>query len=592
MTEYIRDTRFKAQGVAFMLWGGRARWVEEILPGDFDWQRTIVVAHNVKFDGGILAWRYGVKPAYYLDTQTMAKAVLGNNVSSYSLRNLAAYFGLEPKGELKTDGLKVLTAQQMQDLATYCKHDVELCAQIFERLIKEFPASQLPIMDWTVRCFIEPKLALNVELLEKAVRDEKDRREKAIMATGYTKQQLASNQQFAKVVRDAGVTVPTKTSPRTGQSIPAFSLSDEGFLALKETHPVLYMGRVAAKSTINETRGEALINVGKTGLFPFDVQFSGAVQTHRFSGSNGGGGNPQNFPRKGPIRTAVCAPVGQELIVGDFAAIELRIISWLAKEPRLINSLIQGTRIYSEFASKIYQKPVNKKDNPVEDHIGKTAVLGLGYGMGWEKFQRAANIALAKAFEDGLIPTKLELSEDNAKEIVNLYRDYYFNVPKLWKQAESCLPLIATGRIGCIPFAPFIKVEKGALVLPSGLKIRYPNLRAKQVIKFGQMQTEWVYDVFKKRYVSEEAKLYGGKLIENICQAIAGNICTIAIERCIDVNLPVCGQVHDELLAVGDGRIGAAFMKRCMEMPVPFWPEIRIKAEVGHGKNWADAKAA
>lgn len=599
MTEYIRDERFEAQGVAYKQGAdSAAHWVSgdhamRAFFGSIDWAKTIVIAHNVKFDGAILAWRYGVKPAYYLDTQTMAKAVLGNNVSSYSLRNLAAFFGLEPKGELKTDGLKVLTLQQAQELATYCKHDTELCAQIFERLIKEFPASQIAVMDWTVRCFVEPKLALNVELLEKAVQNEKQRREKAIAATGHTKAELSSNNQFATLVRAACGTVPTKISTRTGKEISAFSLSDEGFLALKETHPVLYAGRVAAKSNINETRGEALINVGKTGLFPFDVQFSGAVQTHRFSGSNGGGGNPQNFPRKGSIREAVCAPVGQELIVGDFAAIELRILAWLAKEPRLINPLIQNIRIYSDFASKIYKRPINKKENPVEDHVGKGAVLGLGYGMGAEKFQRTANLALGKAFEDGLIPVRMELTLEECDVIVDLYRDYYYNVPKLWKSAESLLPLIATGRIGCIPFAPFIKVAKGALILPSGLKIRYPNLRGKQVIKFGKVQTEWVYDVFKKRYVSEEAKLYGGKLIENICQALAGNICTIAIERCIDVKLSPCGQVHDELLAVGpNGRLGAAFMKRCMEMPVPFWPEIRLKAEVGYGANWANAKAA
>lgn len=600
MTEYIRDGRFETQGFAYKQgMNNAAHWVAgdhamQALFGSIDWAKTILIAHNVKFDGAILAWRYGVKPAYYLDTQTMAKAVLGNNVSSYSLRNLAAFFGLEPKGELKTDGLKALTAQQMHELGTYCKHDTELCAQIFERLIKEFPEGQITVMDWTVRCFIEPKLALNVELLEKAVQHEKERREKAIAATGHTKAELSSNNQFATLVRTTCGSVPTKTSARTGKEIPAFSLSDEGFLALNKTHPILYAGRVAAKSNINETRGEALINVGKTGLFPFDVQFSGAVQTHRFSGSNGGGGNPQNFPRKGSIREAVCAPVGSELIVGDFAAIELRIISWLAKEPRLINSLIQNIRIYSEFASKIYKRPINKKDSPVEDQVGKGAVLGLGYGMGWEKFQHTANLALSKAFDDGLIPVRAELLDDECKEIVVLYRDYYFNVPKLWRQAEVCLPLIAAGRLGCLPFAPFIKVEKCALILPSGLKVRYPNLRGKQVIKFGKQQTEWVYDVFKKRYVSEEAKLYGGKLIENICQALAGEILKLAVTHLENAGFECAGTIHDEVLALSPLMPYEAVIlaKRYMEQPVSFWPEMRLKAEVGHGKNWADAKAA
>ena len=591
MTEYIRDKRFHAQGLAYKIGvDGKTHWVsgQHVLSGfctmGIDWSRTILVAHNVKFDGGILAWRYSVNPAYYLDTQTMAKAVLGNDISSYSLRSIAEFMGLEPKGQLKTDGLRDLTLQQEQELAEYCKHDTELCAQIFERLILNFPAGQIPIMDWTIRCFIEPKLALNVELLEKAVSDEKTRREKAIEATGYTKAQLASNPQFASLVHANGGTVPTKTSTRTGKSIPALSLSDEGFISLRESHPVLYAGRVAAKSTINETRGEALLNVGRTGLFPFDIQFSGAVQTHRFSGGSGGGGNPQNFPRKGPIREAVCAPAGCELVVGDFAAIELRIISWLAKEPRLINSLIQNTDIYSEFASTIYGKPVDKHTCPVERQCGKCAILGLGYGMGAEKFQKTLKLA------------GIEIDEAEAKRIVDLYRSYYFNVPKLWKQAEACLPLIASGKLGCLPFAPFIKVDKAALVLPSGLKIRYPNLRKVlrgSFIKDGVLKKDaWIYDVYKKRYEAEPVFLYGGKLIENICQALAGNICTLAIERLLVKNAPA-GQVHDELVAVSDGmQDDVTIMKRAMEQPVPWWPELRLKSEVGHGINWSQAKAS
>lgn len=588
MAEYIRDKRFHAQGLAYKIGvNGQTHWVSgsHVLSAfctmGIDWSRTILVAHNVKFDGGILAWRYSVKPAYYLDTQTMAKAVLGNDISSYSLRSIAEFMGLEPKGELKTDGLRTLTAQQEEELAAYCKHDTDLCAQIFERLIKDFPESQIPIMDWTIRCFIEPKLALNVELLEKAVSDEKTRREKAIEATGYTKAQLSSNSQFAELVRANGVPVPTKTSPRTDKSIPALSLSDEGFVALKDRLPVLYAGRVAAKSTINETRGEALLNVGRSGLFPFDIQFSGAVQTHRFSGGNGGGGNPQNFPRKGPIREAVCAPAGYELVVGDFAAIELRIISWLAKEHRLINPLIHDTDIYSEFASLIFGFPVNKKDHPRERQFGKCAILGLGYGMGADKFRATVKLQ------------GLDITEEEAKRIVSLYRDYYFNVPKLWKAAESCLPLIASGKLGCLPFAPFIKVEKSALVLPSGLKVRYPNLRSKQVIKFGKVQNEWVYDVYKKRYEAEEVKLYGGKLVENICQALAGEICKEAVTRIEQTGLPCTGSVHDEVIAVSDGlRDDKTIMKRCMEQPMVWFPTLRLKAEVGNGKNWSESKAA
>lgn len=578
MTEYIRDDRFTALGMGYKLTDGEAHWLtgEHVIRGclnAMDWANTIVIAHNVKFDGAILAWRYGVIPSAYVDTQCMAKAVLGNNVASYSLRALAEYFGLEPKGELKTDGLREPTKQQLAELGAYCKHDTELCAAIFEKMEKDFPINQFPVMDWTVRCFIEPKLQLDVPLLKQMVTDEKQRRDTAIEKSGVTKDVLASNKKFSELLTARDIFVPKKVSARTGKAIPALSLADEGFLQLKQTHPDLYEARVAAKSTIQETRGEKLIHVGNTGAFPFDVQFSGAVQTHRFAGSNGGGGNPQNFPRKGAMREAVCAPAGCELVVGDFAAIELRIISWLAKEPRLINALVSGNDIYSEFAGKIYNHRVSKQENPVERQFGKVAVLGLGYGMGAEKFRRVVGMQ-----------TGIELTDAQAYRVVDLYRDYYFNIPKLWAAALKCIPLIAEGKLGCLPFAPFLKVEKNAVILPSRLKIRYPNLRLEG--------REWVYDVFRKRYQSEPVKLYGGKLIENICQALAGDICKYAIARCQQHNIKVVGAVHDELLAVSDSEEDAPLMKRFMEMPVPFWPNLKLVAEVGHGKNWAAAKAA
>lgn len=568
LTEYIRDSRFKVHGMAACWDGLETRWNSgSMLPAviaEIDWPNTVLCSHNAKFDNSILSWRYGVKPYAHFDTVALAKAVLGEQVSSYSLKSLAQYLGLESKGELKWDGVRDLTPQQEEEMSLYCKTDTNICRGIYEKLMPQFPQSQLSAMDWTIRAFIEPRLTLDESVLTKGVANEKKRREEIIKAGGVDKSILASNKQFAEHLERSGFTVPTKISGRTGKSIPAFARTDDGLTTLAAECPTLYAARIASKANLLETRGGSLLAVAKTGPFPFDVGFSGAVQTHRYSGGSGAGGNPQNFTRKSFLRDAVRAPSGCALVVGDFAAIELRILAWLAKEPRLINKLINNEDVYMDFAKLLGARRT----------FGKEAILGLGYNMGAKKFKDRVKTVL-----------KQEISEDEAWKTVKLYRTTYFNVPKLWDACNSLISLIAEGRIGCLYFAPFLKVQKARIILPSGLAIQYPNLR--------RVGDEWVYDKFKKKYEAEPVKLYGGKIVENICQALAGELCKLAIDRATQQGLWVSGQVHDELIVVHDERTAgsaASTLKTCMERSPAWMPELRLKSEVGYGKTWNEAK--
>jgi DNA polymerase family A/3'-5' exonuclease len=580
MTEYIRDSRFHAFGVG-VHYAGVTEWVNDPRLLKFiDWSDTALVAHNIKFDGSILKWIHGITPKLYIDTVSLAKAVLGPSVSGYSLGNLAVAMGLQtPKGELKIDGLAELTAEQEQVLASYCLNDVSLCKEIFDRLIKAFPQGELASLDWTARAFIEPKLVLDSERLKKAVEDEKRRREAAIEKSGFTKAQLSSNAQFAEVVRASGLVVPTKISGRTGAAIPAFSRTDEGLRELERLAPALYEGRLAAKSTILETRAAALYEISKTGPWPFDVSYSGAVQTHRYSGASGAGGNPQNFPKSGPIRESVVAPDGHTLVVGDFAQIEARLVSWLAQEPKLTKAFAEGRDIYSEFASELYGREITKEDEK-ERKFGKEGILGLGYGMGWEKFKARVRLVMG-----------VDIEEAEARRIVGLYRELYFNVPRLWTNAERLLPLMRSGSHNRVFFAPYMGVKQDALVLPSGLTLKYPKVRISGT-KFGKPR--WVCDTYVKKYLAEESDLYGGKLVENICQALAGEICKLSISRARAKGLLVAGMVHDEIICVAKACYAEAAcnaLRTAMTEAFPWLPSLVLKAEVGHGKSWAQAKA-
>lgn len=583
--EYIRDPRFKAFGLAFAMNPCAPVWVTgsqipefcSQVANDCGWPNVALVGHNIKFDATILREIYECVPGQFIDTKGMSKAVFAKSIKGHSLADLAEHFGLESKGIMKTDGLRTLSSEQENDLAGYCVHDVELCREIYRRLEKDFPESQYEAMHRTVSMFVSPKFELNVPLLEKTAKEEASRRETIFKEIGIDKKEFASNAKFPKLLEREGYSVPTKTSPRTGKSIPALALGDPEFLEMAEEGnerlKTLCEARIAAKSTLLETRSAKLAAIGATGRWPFDVEFSGADQTHRFSGGSGAGGNPQNFTRDSALREAVEAPKGYSLVVGDFSNIELRIVAYLSRDPGLIQAIEQGVDLYCDFASVFYGRKVTKSDAK-ERRFGKCAILGLGYGMGPAKFAKTVRLQTGET-----------LTEEQARKAVDLYRTRYGGVPRLWEKLDGSISFMldAMSIMKNIELPVHMGHEK--IWLPSGLVLRYPNLR--QVKEERRM--EWVYDVYNKRNL-EQRKLYGGKLLENISQALAGELLKGVTEMMGDC---VVGTVHDECIVVckrGQEIVTAAKLKRAMSLSPKWLPTMKLDAEVGWGKSWGSAK--
>jgi DNA polymerase III epsilon subunit-like protein len=599
MFEYIRSPLFKAHGVGVAEGNSKAYWVSRADLENFfsqTWADTTFVAHNMKFDGAIAAWLYGAKPASYICTQAMARAVFGHTLKSHSLAKVAEHYGLEPKGHMLTDGLIDLTPQQEDELATYCKHDVELCREIHRRMAEKFPAGQYSALDWTIRAFVEPKLVLNPVVLEQAWTDEKVRRENIFTQIGIPKEVFASNKRFPELLTSKGYEVPVKRSPKqknadgSAKEIPALALGDEAFLAMRDseddTLADLCEARIAAKSTLLETRCDKFLKLSTLGAFPFDVNYSGAKQTHRYSGGSGAGGNPQNLQQcrehkklppdhqcRGALRKAVEAPAGYKLVVGDYAGIELRIVAWLANETQIMYAITEDKDLYCGYASDYYGRTITKNDM-LERAFGKEAMLGLGYQMGATKFAARVKIKIGTV-----------LDEVAGRNAIDLYRTKYWHVPALWQLLQDKIPLLARKESWVLPNLVAIKGRNGEVVLPSGLTLKYPNLR--KVIT-GPNRSEWIYD--GKENVTN---LYGGKLLENISQALAGEICKIGIERAEKAGLTVVGQVHDEIVCIAkdeDATMARLTLQKAMEAPIPWWPYLRLKAEVGVGQDWREAK--
>lgn len=637
MLEYIKDPRFKAFGACIRTsWTKGTMWVRAAdLPrvlAQFDWKNITLLAQNTKFDGAILAWHYGITPKSYVDTKSMAAAMLGTLIRDNSLATIAAHFKMTPKGFLPTDGIEELTPEMEEKLAAYCTVDLDDCWDIYARLLPGFPKGELAKVDWTIRRFIHPMLVLDPVKLQELNNSERARKSKVFedlvakypYIKSYVKQTkkgpehpskvFSSNDRFAALLRDQKFEVPMKLSPTAKKKnkveyIPALAVGDSDFKDMLESESdelrELCEARVQAKSNILETRSAKYLKLVSLGPWPFDMNYSGAKQTHRLSGASGGGGNPQNLRKcqnpkehksghtvpeveggivtapygqcNGSLRASVCAPEGFKLGVADFAGIELRIAAWLACELKLMSAISEDRDVYSEFASKIYERLITKKD-VAERQFGKICILGLGYGMGWEKFIYTVRVQAGKVID-----------EAEARRVVELYRHTYDRIESYWRTLNFLIPRLHAKEDGIVPNAPFLKLRNGEIILPSGLPLRYPNLRQEPG---DQGRPEWVYDIWRNGQ-KETTKLYGGKLLENICQALAGEITKTAIDRAEAKGLFCAGQVHDEILALLSALNAANerdILRTAMETPMPWWPVLKLKAEIGVGPNWLEAK--
>jgi len=587
MVEYVFSEQFKIHGFGLKVDNSPVVWYSgqaSTVLDSLNWNEVTCIAHNAKFDGLILH-KLGYRPKRWIDTKAMAKAVLGNQLPSASLKTVSEYLGLPAKGELKTNGVRDLISEQEEELAEYCKRDVENCYSIYNKLKVQIPSSQWELIDWTVRAFLEAELCIDKAKCQQVFKSHIENKRKLVELVGVDPAVLRSNQQFAELLQSEGFSVPTKKN-QDGKEIPALSIQDKEFLALahsdNERLRNLYHSRVAVKQTLEETRARKLVEIADISPYRFDVIFSGAQQTHRFSGSDGCGGNPQNFGRGSELRAALTSPVGKKLIVADFSNIELRVLAFLSRDPELTAAIRNQEDVYCKFASRIYKATITKKHKK-ERSLGKAAVLGLGYGMGAEKFKKTVYAQTGELLDGSF-----------AQEVVNLYRDTYKAVPQLWRDCERLLDQIHKSDQGYFPKASFLSTKRNEIILPSGLSIKYPNLRFKWRKKFNRWRKEWEYDRYKsKKNQADATKIYGGMVTENLCQALAGEICKEAISRLIDFGYPPCGQVHDELLTVclaDEVEKVKYLVTAAMTNPMPWWSILPLQVEINVGNNWLEAK--
>lgn len=665
---YIRDPRFEPILVSLKFNDSPAFW---ILPDRFrrmvedqevDWANTAVIHHHSHFDGAVLAWHYGVKPAMFIDTLPMARVIDGPKAGN-SLHDLCIRHGVGGKGDYVTYAkgkhLADFTTEQLNEYGRYCCNDSDRTYDLAQLFLPQIPMDELRLIDLTTRMFTEPMFQGDVAKLAGAVATERARKIELLRAVGLNcprchgtgwdaqlspalppivckacdgttvdKKTIGSNEKFANLLRAQQVEPVTKTSPTTGKQIYAFAKTDPAMQALEdsadETVAALAAARLGIKSNIIETRAERFRDCASRGPMPVYISY-GAAHTLRWGGGDkmnwqNLSGENMNRPEMSVIAASVQAPPGHKVLAADSSQGEARIIGWLANQHDLIEAFAQGRDVYSEFASTVYQRMVNRKlklpDGTVPDHIpgqvGKICILSFGFGSGWYtaaigflkgvlgappiQFKHADMLALNVDPQPFLnkpgnvtrvseMPSRLELNDRFihcavTEALVARYRFKYAKIKEFWGICDLAIEAMAQGREMVFGAHGVMRTGKEYILMPNGLKLHYRGLERGE-------GGEWSYFDGRAR-----TKIYGSLVAENVTQclhriAVAGQMLEIA-----EV-LPVKLMRHDDVVTVvPEGAADAAlqYMLACLKKTPAWAVGLPLTAEGGIGDTLLGAK--
>lgn len=604
--EYIRSPLFELIGFSIKENNGPTVWYPkpdaEAYLRSVDWSDAMVVGQNTAFDGAILSWRYGIKPKAWADIMGMSRALFPHE-KSHSLKAQAQRMGVGVKGTeveaAKGKHYADFTGYELAMYGKYCCNDVDLTYELFQQYMGlGFPLQELKLIDLTLRMFTDPVLVLDEahlrshydDVVERkqnllyAVRDQmlKDMdptyvREVFTQGTEGIKKLLMSNDKFAELLRSYGVEPPTKISLRTNKPAYAFAKTDESFRELEEHEDervqAVVSARLGNKTTIEETRTERFIGMAQRGVFPVPLRYYGA-HSGRWSGQDKV--NLQNLPSRGvnakQIKKAILPPPGHVVIDCDSSQIEARTLAWLAGQSDLVQAFEEKQDVYKIMAEAIYNVPRDQIDKQ-QRQVGKTVILGAGYGVGHVKLQ-----AFLKT------QAGVEVSLDEAKRIIDKYRQQYWRIADLWKQGQEALSALNCGQAMVVDVPGIIRVEPGmGLTLPSGLHIQYPEL--KNIYDKDKNQYQWTY-----MSRGQKVYVYGGKVVENFTQAVAR--CAVAEQMLrIAKRYKVALTVHDSVVAVvrdDERELAQAYIEQCMSWR-PKWAQgLPLACESEYGSSYGD----
>ena len=578
---YINDPQFEVVGVAVKINNEPTQWFTGNMMAtaqwlaQFDWSDSLVIAHNALFDGAILGWRFNIHPKVIVCTLCMARALHAVSVGG-SLAAMSEYYGLGKKGTEVHDALGKrrldFSKTEIEAYGGYCINDVELTYKLFKAMMPSVYMSELKLIDITIRMYTNPMLKLDRDVLDLHLIDVREQKDKLLDECGIVKEDLMSNNKFAAVLESFGVEPPMKLNSKGAQAF-AFAKTDEGLKALIEHDDprvqAVVAARLGTKSTLEETRTERFIAIAerpnRKNLLPVPLLYYGA-RTGRWAATDKI--NLQNLPRKSKLKGSIVAPDGYVIVGADLSAIELRMGLAFAGQLDKMNMLGAGVDLYKDFAAQIYNIGIDEVTDS-QRFMGKTSQLSLIYGTGAVKLRNQVKMM-----------SGVDIGEEEAKRIVEIYRSEYTSVVAAWREGDKVLDAVASNSFITMGRDNLIQVHgsQGAL-LPSGLYMRYPDLTREKV---GD-RFEW--SVMKNK--RERDKLYGSKIYQGLTQALARCIIAEAMLR-VDKRYRIGLTIHDALYVIApedEADEALRFIIAQLRRAPDWMPDIPLDAEGGFGRS-------
>lgn len=495
------------------------------------------------------------------------------------------------RNNMRTRNLPAHDPYKWDDFKKYCKQDVETERAIRIKLDKvEFPSREQTL--WNLDQAINRTGVLVDDVFVQAALDLANRFKQEAMERAQELTGLDNPKSGAQLKQWLSEEIEDEVTSLNKKAIPDLLATVDS----EKAKEVIQLHQQLSKSSLSKyEKMQSMMNPDHRvrGLF----QFYGASRTGRWAGR---GVQLQNLPQNHLndlelvremvlnneydmiqllypsitaalselVRTSFVAPQGKTFVIADFNAIEARVIAWLANEKWVMDVFANNGKIYETTAARMFDIPLENVTKDLRQK-GKVAVLSCGYGGGPNALRKMAP----------------QMEETDLRQMVTLWRSANPHICHLWVDTESaCKEAIEHPGVG-YTFQRGLKaiVRQGRLqiVLPSGRSLNYlhPSIVEKQIQYEG-------YDSTDGSRVWGQVRTYGGKLVENIVQAIARDCLAEAMLRVSEVPfLKIVMHVHDEIVCEANTSEALSTLLRIMNQPIEWAPELLLKA-AGYSTNY------
>jgi hypothetical protein len=599
-TDYILHEKFQIHGCSVITDDAEARFYTKDAPAIFfsglkDMQKAgykiRLIAHNMLFDGLIARLIFDFEADEYFCTLAMVDAEFQHAVSSGLDSCMTTLLGWKSGkadiiSKIKDMRTEDIPPDLWMELVEYADDDVKACKQLYDIYAPLLPAQEHKIMSTVLKMACRPLLKFNETTLLEAVKeadDDRNARIEAALSHGVTETILRGNKTFPDYLSALSYKVPMKLNPK-GERIPALAKTDQGFIDMLESKDkrlaALAEGRLAVKSTQATTRAYRFKKMHEDiGLFIAAYNYARA-HTWRVTGGNKI--NAANLKRGSKLRTCIEAPEGYVLAVADASQIECRGNGYLAGQDDLLQLFRDKRDPYNEMARDIFGRTIDRKGNPdhfFEGFLGKTATLGLGFGMGGKKFKYTVDRDAKQN-----LGMDLDFDPHEANRIVyDVYRPKNHKIVDFWDVCDQMLYAMLADRDFTWEYAD------GALeVVGKDNKIWFPN--GTWLYYAGLDCDNGNFSYLNKqgsRYIQKH--IYGALLTENIVQKFARDITSHHMVQ-IAERYPMVLHTYDENVAAvpeKEAEEGAAWMIDLMCKPPSWAASIPLDAEGGFAKEYS-----